>query len=98
METLKQRIIDVQNQEKLTPEIVKLMKAIQTSQSIMTWDTAPDYLKPREAAKLMRIGRNKIYEYAAMQDFPKIFIGERNFVIPKEPLQRWINGRIMYNR
>jgi predicted DNA-binding transcriptional regulator AlpA len=42
----------------------------------------------------MRIGRNRIYEYAAIEGFPKLFIGERNFVIPKEALRQWIDNRI----
>ncbi len=35
--------------------------------TVLKWEDAPDFLKPQEAAKLMRIGRNRIYEYAAMQ-------------------------------
>lgn len=71
----------------------------ETSQkTVLKWDDAPDFLKPQEAAELMRIGRNKIYEYAALQNFPKLLIGERNFVIPKEALQQWINRRISSNQ
>lgn len=66
--------------------------------TVLKWEDAPDFLKPQEAAKLMRIGRNRIYEYAAMQDFPKLLIGERNFVIPKEPLRQWIDSRISSNQ
>lgn len=62
--------------------------------AILKWEDAPDFLKPQEAAKLMRIGRNKIYEYAAIEGFPKLLIGERNFVIPKELLRQWIDDRI----
>lgn len=65
-----------------------------TARSILRWEDAPDFLKPQEAAKLMRIGRNRIYEYAAIEGFPKLFIGERNFVIPKEALRQWIDNRI----
>jgi excisionase family DNA binding protein len=57
---------------------------------ILKWDDAPDILKPQEAAKLMRIGKNKIYEVAATNGFPKLVMGERNILIPKEPLRQWI--------
>jgi len=57
---------------------------------ILKWEDAPDILKPQEAAKLMRIGKNKIYEVAAINGFPKLAMGERNFLIPKEPLRQWI--------
>lgn len=59
----------------------------------LKWEDAPDYLKPQEAAVLLRIGRNKIYEYAAKQGFPKLYTGERNFVIPKEALRQWFNNQ-----
>ncbi|MFY9118861.1 MAG: helix-turn-helix domain-containing protein [Syntrophomonadaceae bacterium] len=65
------------------------------SKYALKWEDAPDFLKPQEAAKLMRIGRNRIYEYAAMPDFPKLLIGERNFVIPKEALRQWIDSRVL---
>jgi excisionase family DNA binding protein len=70
----------------------------QEKTNVLKWEDAPDFLKPQEAAKLMRIGRNRIYEYAAMRDFPKLFIGERNFVIPKESLRQWIDNRISSNQ
>jgi len=56
----------------------------------LKWEDAPDILKPQEAAKLMRIGKNKIYEIAATDGFPKLIMGERTFLIPKEPLRQWI--------
>lgn len=57
---------------------------------ITKWEDAPDILKPQEAAKLMRIGKNRIYELAAKDGFPRLEVGERNFVIPKEALRQWI--------
>ncbi|NLB53770.1 MAG: helix-turn-helix domain-containing protein, partial [Syntrophomonadaceae bacterium] len=90
-EALRQEVIKEHNQKEVSPDISeqlsKLINVIQTSQRVMTWQNAPDFLKPQEAAKLMRIGRNRIYEYAAIEGFPKLFIGERNFVIPKEALR-----------
>jgi len=67
---------------------------MQSTAKNLKWEDAPDFLKPQEAAKLMRIGRNRIYAYAAMEDFPKLLTGERNFVIPKEDLRQWLNNRI----
>lgn len=65
---------------------------------ILKWDEAPDILKPQEAAKLMRIGKNKIYEVAATDGFPKLVMGERNFLIPKEPLRQWIEKQAARSR
>ena len=96
-EALRQEVINEHNQKEVSPdisELSKLINVIQTSQRVMTWQNAPDFLKPQEAAKLMRIGRNRIYEYAAVEGFPKLLIGERNFVIPKELLRQWIDNRI----
>jgi len=59
--------------------------------NILNWEDAPDILKPQEAAKILRIGKNKIYEIANLEGFPKLYLGERQFVIPKEALRQWIN-------
>ena len=56
----------------------------------LKWEDAPDILKPKEAAKLMRVGKNKIYELATIEGFPKFPIGEKHFIIPKEALRMWI--------
>lgn len=58
----------------------------------LRWQDAPDLLKPQEAAVLLRIGKNKIYEIANLKGFPKLFLGERNFLIPKDLLQKWIKN------
>lgn len=59
----------------------------------LKWEDAPDILKPKEAAKLMRIGRNKIYELATIEGFPRLPVGEKHFVIPKEALRNWIENQ-----
>lgn len=64
---------------------------------ILKWDDAPDLLKPQEAAKLMRIGKNKIYEVAGTKGFPKLSLGEKHFLIPKEALRRWIEKQSQSN-
>lgn len=64
----------------------------------LKWEDAPDILKPQEAAKLMRIGKNKIYEVAATNGFPKLLIGERHFLIPKEALRQWIEKQATYSK
>jgi len=58
---------------------------------LLKWEDAPDYLKPQEAAQLLRVGRNKIYSLAAMPNFPKRFTGDRNYVIPKSELREWLS-------
>lgn len=67
--------------------------AIETTEKMtkfLKWEDAPDILKPQEAAKLMRVGRNKIYELATIEGFPRLPVGEKHFVIPKEALRNWI--------
>ncbi len=61
------------------------------TETTLNWENAPDILKPQEAAKIMRVGRNKIYEIANRKGFPKLVIGEKHFLIPKEALKQWIN-------
>lgn len=61
---------------------------------LLKWEDAPDTLKPQEAAQLLRVGRNKIYAYAAQEGFPKVPTGERNFVIPKDALRQWQSRQI----
>jgi len=63
---------------------------MQTSVKLLNWENAPDILKPQEAAVIMRVGKNKIYEIAAIKGFPKLFMGEKHFMIPKEALRKWI--------
>jgi len=60
----------------------------------LKWEEAPDMLKPLEAAKLMRVGKNRIYEWAAVEGFPKIYTGDRNFVIPKEEFKEWVETKL----
>lgn len=60
----------------------------------MRWEEAPDLLKPQEAALLLRIGKNKIYEIANLKGFPKLYLGEKHFIVPKDLLQKWVESRI----
>ena len=46
-------------------------------------------LKPEETAKLLGLGRTKVYEMLAAGELPVIRIG-RNVRIPREGLHRWI--------
>ena len=39
------------------------------TETTLNWENAPDILKPQEAAKIMRVGRNKIYEIANRKGF-----------------------------
>jgi excisionase family DNA binding protein len=56
----------------------------------MQWEDAPDILTVREAAKLVRIGKNQMYELCRINDFPQVTIG-RNIRIPKEALRHWLD-------
>lgn len=62
-------------------------------QNTLNWDNAPDILRPQEAAKILRVGKNKIYEVAKTEGFPRLYVGERQFVIPKEALRRWVDKK-----
>lgn len=42
-----------------------------------------------EAAKLLGIGNNKMYELARSEGFPTITLGARR-LIPKKGLERWL--------
>lgn len=61
---------------------------------LLRWEDAPDLLKPQEAAILLRVGKNKIYEIANNRDFPKVYLGEKNFLIPKDRLHQWIQKQV----
>jgi excisionase family DNA binding protein len=47
-------------------------------------------LKPKEAAPLIGVGINRIYELCHRQDFPAIQVGS-GYIIPVSGLQRWLD-------
>lgn len=49
----------------------------------------PLLLRVEEAAKLLQLGRNKVYELAAAGEIPSLHIG-RQLRIPTEGLREWI--------
>lgn len=49
----------------------------------------PILLRPIEAARLMGLGRSKIYDLAAAGEIPVVRIG-KSIRIPMEALRRWI--------
>lgn len=49
----------------------------------------PLLLRVDEAAELLQVGRNKIYELAAAGEIPSLHIG-RQLRIPMESLREWI--------
>jgi len=61
----------------------------------MKWENAPDILTVKEAAQLLRVGKNRMYEICRIEGFPKIIIGcEKGIRIPKEAFKKWVNSRI----
>ncbi len=52
--------------------------------------TEPLLLRVEEAAKLLRCGRNKVYELAATGEIPSLHIG-RLLRIPEQELREWIH-------
>lgn len=49
----------------------------------------PLLLRVEDAAKLLQIGRNKVYELAAAGEIPSLHVG-RQLRIPTEGLREWI--------
>ena len=59
----------------------------------MQWGEAPDIMTIKEAAQVLRVGKNRMYELCKIPGFPKIVLGnERGFRIPKDALKRWIDN------
>jgi len=53
-------------------------------------DTNDILLSPPEVQKILRCGRNTIYQVFNRPDFPKIQIGNKNYFITKTALHSWI--------
>jgi excisionase family DNA binding protein len=51
----------------------------------------PDVLKPEEAAKVLRLGRNSLYEAIRRKEIPVVRIGRR-LLVPKAALIRLLGG------
>lgn len=49
-------------------------------------------LRVDEAAKVLQVGRNKVYELAAAGELPSLHIG-RQLRIPTEELREWIRAQ-----
>lgn len=61
----------------------------------MQLEDSPDILTVLEAAAILRVGKNRMYELCKIEGFPKIVLGnERGIRIPKEALKRWIEDHI----
>jgi predicted DNA-binding transcriptional regulator AlpA len=61
----------------------------------MQLEESPDILTVLEAAAILRVGKNRMYEICKIEGFPKIVLGsERGIRIPKAALARWIENRI----
>ena len=52
---------------------------------------------PKEAAKVLRVGVNRIYQLCRMDGFPCIMVGSR-FVIPTDKLHEWMNTQVAERR
>jgi excisionase family DNA binding protein len=51
----------------------------------------PDVLTVREAARLLRVGRNSVYEAVRRNELPSVRIGRR-LLIPKHALEDFLRG------
>lgn len=52
---------------------------------------SPVTLTVNETAKLLRLGRNQVYQAARRGDLPSIKIGKRRFIL-SDPLTRMLRG------
>jgi predicted DNA-binding transcriptional regulator AlpA len=65
----------------------------------MQLEDSPDILTVIEAAQILRVGKNRMYELCKIEGFPKIILGsERGIRIPKQALILWIENRITNNQ
>ena len=53
----------------------------------MHFEEQPDVLTPVEAARLLRLGRNSVYDAIARGEVPAVRVGRR-LLVPKAALQR----------
>lgn len=61
----------------------------------MKWENSSDILTVIEAADLLRVGKNRMYEICKIEGFPKIVLGNtRGIRIPKEALRKWVENSI----
>jgi len=51
-----------------------------------------DILKADEAAELLRVSKQRIYELARTNKIPTIRIGERQFRFSRQALERWLEN------
>ena len=51
-----------------------------------------DILIADEAAKLLRVSKQRIYELVRTNKIPTIRIGERQFRFSKQALERWLEN------
>ncbi len=61
----------------------------QEQSKVCTFANAPDVLTPMEAARLMRVGKNKAYELIKTGELPSVRSGRR-ILIPKTAVMRWL--------
>jgi excisionase family DNA binding protein len=54
----------------------------------MKWEEYPEALKVNQAAQLLQIGKNQMYELCHREDFPAVKFG-RQFRISKTLLRDW---------
>lgn len=52
----------------------------------------PDVLTVREAAKVMRVGQNRMYEIVRREGFPAVRVGWK-FLIPRDAFIKWIESQ-----
>lgn len=81
-DTLKKVLREVIREE--LPNIVAALK-----EEMHIDSNHPEVLKPKEAAKIMKIGLNAVYDLCRNPDFPCIKEG-RKILIPYRSLIRWM--------
>jgi excisionase family DNA binding protein len=82
--------IDAPDREKMNEQPFPKARNVQTYSAILPEGLQGRMaLKPKEAAPLMGVGVNTIYELCHREDFPSIRMGG-GYIIPVDALQHWL--------
>lgn len=85
-------IIKLYIQQQVQEEVKKALSEHSAGQAAIQSSDYPPYLTVPEAASIMRLGKNKVYELAHDPTFPTVREG-RKILIPRNGLINWMESR-----
>ena len=89
-------IIELYIRQLVREEVKKVISETRTEQKESLVSQYPPFLTVEEAASIMRLGRNTVYEMAHDPTFPAIREG-RKIRIPTQALFNWLESRQQNN-